>query len=599
MVKSIWKYALVSVIAVLMLALYPQISLWATQGSKWNGSYFVSNYDEVAYSAYVNALINGEPRKNDPFLSLSDAPETPRPETLYSMQFVPAYAIALPARLLGLSVSTAFIFLIGFSSVFSALALFWLLWEVTGDDLLSAVGAVVVLCFGTAAALQGELRYLIEGRILADFFPFLRRYQPGFAFPLFFVFCIFVWRALRSETARQLIVYSAISGLIFAFLVYSYFYLWTAAAAWAACFAAISVISNRADTTKTAVFSSVAGGLGLAALIPYFYLLSLRSQNLDSVQLLTYTRMPEFASTSMIIGIVLAAMTILLVWRGAVLSSDKRIPLLLSFAVTPLILFNQQVVTGRSLQPVHYELFIANYLVLIAGMLLISVIIEKRRLETGTEPFRRGLVYIGIAAFIWGSFESYGSTSRNAVAAEIRDESVTAVRYTFEKSEQKPAETVVLATNFVTADFIPSIAPVRSLWNPHTSSAGGIDVSENKRLFYLYLYYSGWGNDLTQALNENSFEITAAIFGSERALPSLGTKRNPITAQEIRTEVSKYTEFARTFNAQTAVSPTLDYIIVPAESESKFTDLDRWYTRDKGQTFGLFKVYKLTPKAAL
>lgn len=595
--KVIWKYAFLSALAALVLALYPQISLWVAQGSNWNGSYFVSNYDEVAYSAYINALINGEPRKNDPFLGLSDTPETPQPETLYSIQFVPAYAIALPARILGISVSTAFIFLIGFTAVFSALALFWLLREATGDDLLSAVGAVVVLCLGTAAAFQGELRYLIEGRILADFFPYLRRYQPGFAFPLFFVFCVFVWRSFRSDSARSLIGYSAASGFIFSLLVFSYFYLWTAAAAFAVCFAAVTVISNKADWKKSITFFAIAGGIGIAALVPYFYLLSLRSENLDSVQLLTRTRMPEFASSSMIIGLIIAAAAIIAAWRRVISLNDMRIQLLLTCAVTPVILFNQQVVTGRSLQPIHYELFIANYLVLTAGMLLLAVMIAKSGSVGEPTAFRRGLMYIGIAAFAWGAFEAYSSTFRNAVAAEIRDESVAAVKSTLEGSDQGRGETVVLATNFVTADFIPSIARVRSLWNPHTSSAGGIDINENKRLFYLYLYYSGWESELSQALKENSFEITAAIFGSERALPSLGTKTEPVTAQEIQAEVSKYAEFARTFNAQTAASPTLHYIIVPAEAEPDFTNLDRWYLRDEGQIFGLFKVYKLTPKA--
>ncbi len=600
MSEGIWKYAFISVLPVLVLALYPQISFWATQGPEWNRSYFVSNYDEVAYSAYVNALINGEPRKNDPFLGLRDSPETPQPETLYSIQFIPAYAIALPASLLGLSASTAFILLIGFTAVFSALALFWLIWEVTEDNLLAAVGAIVVLCFGTAAAFQGELRYLLEGRLLADFFPYLRRYQPGFTFPVFFVFCVFVRRATRSDSQRRLIGYSVASGCVFAVLVYSYFYLWTAAAAWLVCFAIFVFVSNKAEWKKIATFSVIVGAIGVTALIPYFYLLSLRSRNLDSIQLLTHTRMPRFDSPSMIIGTIVAAAIIIAVWRGAASLTDRRIPLLLSCALAPVILFNQQIVTGRSLQPVHYELFIANYLVLIAAILLLSILLAKGEPANGTTAFRRGLLYLGIAAVGWGFFEAYGSTLRNTVVAEIRDASVPAVRYLSPVSGTSPGETVVLATNFVTADFIPSIAPVRSLWNAHTSSAGGVDAIENKRLFYVYLYYSGISEkDLSEAFKAHSFEVTAAMFGSERALPLLGTNSNAISPQEIQTEVSKYAGFTRIFDKQAAGNPSLDYIIVPADAEPNFTNLDRWYSRDSGQTFSLFKVYKLEPKPPL
>ncbi|MEO7674273.1 MAG: hypothetical protein ABIU09_09385 [Pyrinomonadaceae bacterium] len=592
--REIWKYAIMSAAAALVLALYPQISLWVSQGANWNGSYFVSNYDEVAYSAYVNALINGEPRKNDPFLGLRDTPDTPQPETLYSIQFIPAYAIALPARLLGLSTSTAFIFLIAFTAVFSALVLFWLIREATRDDLLSAVGAIAVLCWGTALAFQGELRYLIEGRVLADFFPYLRRYQPGFAFPIFYVFCILVWRATRVDSSRRVIAYAAAGGCAFAILIYSYFYLWTAAAAWLVCFTLISVISDKAEWKKSATLWIITGTIGAAALIPYFYLLSLRSRNLDSIQLLTYARVPEFASPSMIIGLVVAGAAIIAIRRGAVSMPDKRIPLLLSFALTPVILFNQQIITGRSLQPVHYELFIANYLVLTAAVLLLSVAISRKDFTKG---FRRGLLYIGIAAIGWGFFEAYGSTSRNSLVAEIRDASIPAVRAVSRESTASPAETLVLATNFVTADFIPSILPIRSLWNPHTTSAGGIDTNENKRLFYLYLYYSGYGEgDLADALNSNSFEVTAAIFGSERALPSLAQTSASLSKQEIRSEVEKYAEFARQFDRQTAGNPTLDHLIVPAEAEPDFANIDRWYERDSGQTFGLFRLYKLTPR---
>ena len=52
------------------------------------------------------------------------APDQPQPESLFSIQFVPAYLIAVPARLLGISSSTAFIalgFLVPLLQLFSHL----------------------------------------------------------------------------------------------------------------------------------------------------------------------------------------------------------------------------------------------------------------------------------------------------------------------------------------------------------------------------------------------------------------------------------------------------------------------------------------------
>ncbi|MGQ0542499.1 MAG: hypothetical protein ACT4O9_11720 [Blastocatellia bacterium] len=592
--KSAVRLALISVTAIVLLALYPQLYLWLGKGSSWKGSYAVSNYDEVAYSAYINALIEGKPRQHDPFLV-----EDNKGETLYSIQMVPAYAIAAPARLVGLSSSTTFILLGILIAAASALAVFGLIRQITGDDGLAAAGTLIVLCLGNVVAYQGEFRQLIEGRLLVDYFPFLRRYQPGFAFPLFFVFCGLVWRAFSDENSKRRLVFSVFSGVMFAVLVFSYFYLWTAAGAWLLCFVAILIALQKDNRTQVIASTAIIGAIGIITLVPYFIMIGNRNTNIDNVQLLTLTHMPQVTSPVLIVGLVMAAVAILAAWRGKI---DPRSPasiFVLVFSLTPVVLFNQQIVTGRSLQPVHYEIFIANYLVLMALVILVWLILSQPTEGKKTASVRRVFVYLGLIAFGWGMVEAARSTSRSAGLAQIRDESVPAIEYIGEQQPQNDGPLVVHATNFVTADFIPTIANVRTLWNPHTSSAGGIGLAENKRLFYLYLYYSGFGEkDLSEALRVNSFEVTSAVFGAERALPSLGQGTEGISSQEIQSEVSKYAEFVRKFDYQTTANPVISYIIVPAEAEQNFSNLDRWYSRDTGQTFGLFKVYKLEPKAA-
>src|ERR1043166_9732578 len=96
-----WQYAALPVAIVLFFSFFPQLNVWTAKGSAWNGAYVVSNYDEVAYSSYVNALIEGRPRKSDPFIGKDNI----EGETLYSIQAVPAYSIALTARIVGFSAS--------------------------------------------------------------------------------------------------------------------------------------------------------------------------------------------------------------------------------------------------------------------------------------------------------------------------------------------------------------------------------------------------------------------------------------------------------------------------------------------------------------
>jgi hypothetical protein len=594
--RTPWKFALVPVLAIVILAMYPQIVLWVEQGSDWKGSFFVSNDDEVAYAAYINSLLEGKPRKNDPFLATQDSPGHPHSESLYSIQFIPAYSIALPARLLGLSSLSTFIILMFLIAIAATLAIFKLLYDITSDGPLAAAGVLTVLCFGAVAGFDGEVKMWLHNQILVDFFPFLRRYQPGFAFPIFFVFCGAVWRSLTDDDAKKRIIYSVASGVVFAILVFSYFYLWTAAAAWFACLALIYLVlrkTSRPDVLKTA---GIIAAIGIPVLIPYAIMLSRRSVNLDNVQLLRNSHAPDFAWTSLIIGVIVAAAIIACIKTG-IAGLTHRTLFALSFALAPILLFNQQVITGHSLQPVHYELFISNYIVLVAFVLLLSLIF--RHLAKGAErpSFRWALLLLAMFATGWGTWEAVGSSDRKIEFSVLRDETVNPIEYIKEQTAGAEGPIVVYSNNFVATGFVSTIAPFRALWNPHTSSASGVTIAENKRLFMLYMYYSGYEEGgVVKALRGGLFEAKAALFGSERALPALGNDKRPITDEEILAEGRAYKEFANNFSREHASNPTLSYILFPLGGEPDYTHIDKWYKREDPKIVGPYKIFKVTLK---
>src|SRR5262245_4629080 len=308
------KYAAIPVLAITFLALYPQLMLLISKGSSWHGSYVVSNYDEAAYSAYINALSSGSPRQSDPFLAIDDTGA----ESLYSIQFIPAYMIAVPARILGVSTSTAFIFLTIVSAILSSLAVFWFIHLVTQNRMLAMSGTLIVLCLGTAVAFQGELSRLLGGGVLIDFLPFLRRYQPALAFPLFFVFCGLVWKSYTSGEMRRSLIIATGAGLILGLLIFSYFYLWTAAAAWFACFSLLHLVVFREERKRVALACITIVVLAAVELVPYFWMLASRSPNLDSVQLLTATRLPDLLAPPLILGLILAAAIAVMIFRGRI-----------------------------------------------------------------------------------------------------------------------------------------------------------------------------------------------------------------------------------------------------------------------------------------
>src|SRR6266568_7142074 len=188
-----WKWIALPVMAMLLLSLLPQIHLWKIRGRQWNGAYVSSQGDELLYSAYINALIEGRTRKNDPFAGRDSTSKSPVSESTFSIQFIPPYMLSFFARAFGASASTAMIVLIGAAGLFASLSVFLLLNAVVGDYRLAAAGTLLVLCLGGLAA----------GDVLVPTLPFLRRYQPAAAFPLFFVFNILVWRALTIPNNRD------------------------------------------------------------------------------------------------------------------------------------------------------------------------------------------------------------------------------------------------------------------------------------------------------------------------------------------------------------------------------------------------------------
>src|SRR5262245_16782816 len=104
-----WKLCAAICLAMTFLSLLPEINLWIARGREWNGAYASATGDEVIYSAYLNALINGRPRKNDPFAGRDSTLGSPLPESSFSIQFIPPYAISFLARAFNASASTSMI----------------------------------------------------------------------------------------------------------------------------------------------------------------------------------------------------------------------------------------------------------------------------------------------------------------------------------------------------------------------------------------------------------------------------------------------------------------------------------------------------------
>jgi hypothetical protein len=593
-----WRWGAAAALAMMILALFPQVHFWIVRGSQWNGSYAAMEGvgDEVAYSAYVNALIEGRPRRSDPYTGRDSTSSTPQPNSLFSIQFVPAYLIALPARAFGFSASTAFIALSPLAAGATALALFWLLMLGTGNERVAAAGVLVVLCFGTLVGGHGHASSFWGGKPLYNYLMFLRRYQPAATFPLFVGFCGTAWLALTSTTSKRRLMLAITSGVLFAVLTFSYVFLWTAAAAWLGCLALVWLVARPNGWRKALRSFAIITSFGAAAFAVFLSSYANRASSLETVQILELSHAPDLLRLPEIIAIVLLAIMIIACSRRLIDYRDPKVLLAFSFALLPLVVFNQQVITGRSMQPLHYEMFAANYSVLIALVLGIAAI---RRNEN---PFRiklprKALLWIALVAFEWGSYETLVATRGSlAMARDVDDGRPVATRLSqlAASGSDKGTGSTLLCYDLLIADSFPTTAPQALVWAPHMIVFSGVTEAESKQRFYQQVYYSGIGPDKLKDIleNEGRYGFASGIFGFDRTIKGLSHNPKPITTEELDAEMKLYEEYVRSFTAERARQLNLSYVVVSKSENLDFSNLDRWYERDSGEQIGKFILYR-------
>lgn len=601
-----WKLGLVAATCMALLACYPQLNLWAARGQDWQGSFAHIDSDEVAYAAYLQALIDGRPRRNDPYTGHDDAPTRPQTESLFSIQFIPPYAIALLARGLRLSASTVFILLLPLIAFVSSLSIFRLMVLLTEDERVAAASVFVVLCLGTFGPVYVGWQALrgMDMTFAYSFLPFLRRFQPATAFPLFFLFCASLWRALQSTEAKQFLISTLTACLSFGLLVFSYFYLWTAALAWLACLVFVLLIVRpsgwRRDVQRACLILAVCS----LALIPYFILVAGRAPSMDSTQLLALSRRPDLFHWSEIVGFLVIIAIVALCRGRRYLSAGKEQAVAVfaaAFALVPLVVFNQQILTGRSLQPLHYDLFIAKHTALLALILTATLIWKARGVHTKTHGISaRLLVVIAAASFGWGWIEAVVATRRYAQTNVRIDESRrVSLRLEEMARTDGPGKPLVISSDLMLADTLPTDARLPVLWAPHQQVFSGVTGVEHKERLYQQLYYTGVRfsqTDAGQALRNPDPQkryFIGALHGWGRSDPAWNVAWQPLTPTEAEAEIRGYQEFSDTFDQARAAQPTLTFLVVSARRPLDLSNLEKWYERDEGERVGDFIIYRL------
>lgn len=415
------------------------------------------------------------------------------------------------------------------------------------------------------------------------------------------MFCSLVWKALTADAFKG-IKWAVAAGLTLGILVFSYFYLWTSAAAWLASVALLWFIARPKNLRQAAGSFLAILVIAVAALVPYVALLANRSPTMDSGLKLALSHAPDLLRIPELLGIGVIILMAFGVLTGRINWRAPENLFAASFSLMPLVVFNQQVITGRSLQPFHYEVFIANYAVLVGAVM--AVVITWRGLDGRNKLVSyRVVARLVFVAILWAIIEvvapsklimrfSQYTDSAAEICQRLRQRAKSDGTFIDSTSGPDPRP-LVLASDYKVALILPVFAPQALLWESHFEFLN-LQPNEVTERFFKYLYYIGVdGKKLTNDLSQPMSNSAAAAFGHDRVIVGQSVTSKPITSEEIATKVTEYEAYASSFSREKAVQHLLSYVIVPADGSINLSNLDRWYQRDKGEHVGDHILYRV------
>jgi len=277
---------------------------------------------------------------------------------------------------------------------------------------------------------------------------------------------------------------------------------------------------------------------------------------------------------------------------GATRLREARTIFVSALAIVPIVTFNQQILTAKSLQPIHYQVFIGNYVAAMALVLAVSIF--WRKYAPGNKRIFTGIaIALGLTASFWGLIECHYTVRVLDAANNARDEALQVAQRINEMESSKPTHGTVYSLGLIEADDFPTVSSLPVLWARHQHIFAGLSWQENKERYYRYLYFRDLDADwLQRSIKDGDFVSMIALFGWGRHTDRLSAEAKGLTFGEIDIEAEKFGEFIKEFDFETASQPEIAYVITRREEEETLSNFDHWYERDAGEILGRYVIYR-------
>jgi len=390
------KWAVIFALFCVLIIMAPQVYFRFAHRDIYQGIEMMASSDETAYLSRVRDAQDGHISLGNPYLK--EAKNDP-----YMMPPLGEIIVGYLGKILFLDIRNT-VLLSRFIFPFLDFLLIYSFVYLLSKKKLTALAASIGVMLGSILLNQRAIFQLLAGASpRLDFLMFNRPIIPSVHIFLFFGFLVCCWLFLERKVLRWGILAALFLGSSF----YLYFYTWSFLYAFCGVLCLLFLFQKKWGDIKRIVAVMLAG---IILAIPYF--LNLYSVSQNSMYAEMSQRFGFVASRAPVLGFLITPLLVIFLlffskqWK-------ERFIFSLALLLTPFIVLNQQLITGRVLINAHYHWYFHTPLAVIFLTIILFELIAKTRKKFLEKIAAFLMICASLYAGIFIQYASYNSREKD------------------------------------------------------------------------------------------------------------------------------------------------------------------------------------------
>lgn len=419
----------------------------------------------------------------------------------YLLQPLGSIVVAYMGTALFLDIGNTFLISAIILSFITFLLLYYFIFLISKDKLVSVAGATVVLYTQPVISFT-NLSQLLNGTIPNKFWELSQSVNPAMIYILFFGFLISFWLFYQKRTWQLGVVSAIVLGLNF----YNYFYTWTYLYAFGGILALIFIIQKKWLEVKI-ILSIFVGALLVA--IPYMYNLYSATQHPNYEAL--SARFAVINSHSLLfVGMsVSIALIVFLIWFPR--EDKKRYFFGLALLLTPFITMNQQIITGKILQAGHYHWYFHRPIAIVFFIITVFCLLKRYGKNFGRKSLVLVLILISFVVVSIVQVNTYFNGYHTNESIAIKDQKYGPVMEWLNDNVKK--ESTILTNNYI-SKMIVIYTSLNVFY--HHSALHSLSATKDRLIdqqFTFYRLQEIGEEDVQEVFERDKAQISAELYG--------------------------------------------------------------------------------------